>query len=142
MKKGIKILILGLCLLAVEYIILFCCIQVENMLNYSIPITKFSGALRDANEITLMRLIFYFILWAFAIYFFYSQNKSKRPVVKLALMNSVLYISTSLILIFFLPGGVEFFSRSFFFYLVAATLISPFIIYLIPWLKVFGKSHR
>ncbi len=135
MKKIINILILGVSLSLIEYIILLFCLQIENILKYQIQLTKWGGAIRHANELSLTRLALYFVFWVIAIYFNYEKINIKYPVLKLAVVNCSLYILISVIMTLFFPFAIEFFIESFFYYLVISTLISPLILLQIPFFK-------
>lgn len=118
-----------------EYVILFLCLQLESAIGHSIPFSRFDNALRDASEIGLMRLIFYSVFWVLMMSFIYDRIGIKNRLLKLSLTNVGLYILTSAIMSLIFPFAIEFFTRPFFFYLVIATLVSPCVLYLIP----FGK---
>lgn len=141
MKKLFNILFCGIFLMLIEHIILFICIQFENILRYNIQATSIKGALRDSNEITAARFVFYFTFWVIFTYFFYGKIDSKYSLLKLAIVNCLLYVSLSLIITLFFPFTIDFFGQTFFFYLIIATFISPFILSIIPYgdrfLKVF-----
>lgn len=135
MKKILNILILGVSLSLIEYIILLFCLQIENILKYQIQLTKWGGAIRHANELSLTRLALYFVFWVIAMYFNYEKVNIKHPVLKLAVVNCSLYILISVIITLFFPFAIEFFIESFFYYLVISTLISPLILLQIPFFK-------
>jgi hypothetical protein len=133
MKKILNILLCGLSLLAIEYFFLLFSMQTERILKYDIPITKFSGALGGAGEISLVRFIFYFVPWVIAVYLIYDKLNIKRPVLKLALVNCGLYILLSVVMTLFFPFAKEYFERAFFYYLILATFMSPFVLGMIPY---------
>src|SRR5690606_8240582 len=104
------------------------------------PFTKFTGALRTANEISAVRFIFYFTAWVLVIYFLYDKINIKYPVLKLAFYNCVLYIILSVIMTQFFPFASEYFNEMFFYYLVVATLLSPFFLSIIPYANRLIKN--
>lgn len=124
----------------IEYIILFFSFQLESIITYSIPVTKLNRALREANEISTVRFIFYFAFWVLAIYFLYDKINIKYPVLKLALINCTLYIAISILMTLFFPFTAEYFTQTFFYFLVIATLISPFVLSAIPYMNKLIKN--
>lgn len=135
MKKIINITLCGLSLEVIEYFLLLSAIQIENILKYNIPILRFSGSLRDANEISFTRFVFYFLFWVIAIYLLYDKINIKQPILKLGVANCSLYILLSLGMTLFFPFAIEFFSRSFFYFLIISTFLSPFILNILPFFK-------
>ena len=133
MKRRLNIIALYLVLLFIEYVVLFLCFQLEAIVNYSIPFYRFHKALRYANEITLIRLIFYSVFWIFVMSFIYGEIRINNSLLKLMAVNTGVYVFTSAMMSLIFPFAIEFFTRPFFFYLVLATLISPCILYLIPF---------
>ena len=140
MRKLLNILICGFSLLVIEYFILLIFSQLENIIKYSVPFTKFSGALRDTSEVSVVRFIFYFTFWILAIYFLFDKINIKYPVLKLALLNCALYIIISGVMTLFFPFPKEYFKETFFYFLVIATLLSPFILSVIPMASKLIKS--
>jgi hypothetical protein len=67
------------------------------------------------------------------MYPFYEMVK--RPTLRLAVTNCGLYIGISVLITGFIPGAADYFTYSFFFFLVAATFISPFVLRLLPYVK-------
>jgi hypothetical protein len=135
MKKLLNIVICGMLLSAIEYVILLILFQWSNVKEYAIPFTKFNRAIRDANEISAVRFIFYFTFWVLAIIFLYDKINIKYHVLKLALVNCSLYVIISFVMVLFFPFASEYFTESFFYFLVLATLLSPLILSIIPRLK-------
>ena len=95
MKRAINVLILGFSLLAIEYVLLFFFLQAENIVTHAVPPEKFSRALRGASELTLMRLLFYYILWVILIYIFYGKYRIGSSIATLSVMNCIFYIIIS-----------------------------------------------
>ena len=133
MKKLLNIILFGVSLSMIEYIILLFFFQLESVIKYSIPITKLSGALRGANEISAVRFIFYFGFWVLVMYFLHNKVNIKYPILKFALLNCALYVALSGLMTLIFPFAKEFFKEEFFYYLIIATLISPFILSMIPY---------
>jgi len=140
MKKIANILLCGLGLNVIEYIIVLLCIHVGDVIRYSVPVTRMGGALRDVSELFLLRLIFYFVLWVIGVRLLYGVINLRNPALKLAVVNCLLYLVISLIMTIFIPGTRDFFQRDFFFFLVAATFISPFVLFRLPfWGRVVAN---
>lgn len=135
MKKVLTLLLCGLTLFTIEHIVLFFFTHLENLICYSVPWKNFAGALRTANEITAIRFIFYFVFWLVGVHFGCQKIQGNYPVLKLALLNCSLYIATSIFMVWIFPFAAQFFKASFFYYLVVATFISPFLLYTIPFFK-------
>lgn len=131
MKRFANVILLGLLLTAIEYVILFICLYTEEIIKHTV--SGWDSAFRGANEIIAIRFIFYFVFWIGAMYILF--DKVRYPVWRLAIANCLLYVVTSVVVSGFLPGAAEFFTYSFFFYLVAATFVSPFVLRLMPYLK-------
>ena len=123
---------LGLSLNIIEYILLYIFYLIEGFVLYSVPKAIINGALRDANEISLARFVFYFIFWVIAMNLFYNKINIKHPILKMAVINCGLYILLCVLMTLIFPGVIEFFGRSFFFFLVISTFLSPFIVDKIP----------
>jgi hypothetical protein len=135
MKKIINIIFCGLSLGVIEYILLYFFIVIEGFVLYTVPKAIIVGSLRDANEISLTRFVFYFVFWVIAINLFYNKINIKNPILKMAVINCGLYISLSILLTLFFPFAIEFFGRSFFFFLTIATFLSPFILSISPYFR-------
>lgn len=133
MKKLGNILLCGLFLTAIEWVILLVCFHVSNVIKYAEPLMEFGGGMRYTNELILLRIIFYFAPWVVGIWWLYPKINIRHPALKLAVMNCMLYVAISVLLAVFIPVAGGFFTRDFFFFVVAATFISPFILSVIPY---------
>jgi hypothetical protein len=132
MKKIINILTCGLILTFIEFILLTIFFKIEDKLLYDIPLLSFVKFFKASSEVILLKFLFYFAIWFLVIYFKYENLKGNKPFLRLAILNAVLYIVTSLIMVIIIPGTIEFFTRSFFFYLVIITFLSPIVLSIFP----------
>lgn len=133
MKKIVTIAVYGLSLSIVEYLILILCFLVEGFIYYNIPKEIIKGAFREANDVSLMRFIFYFIFWVLSIYIFFSKFNMRHIALKMALLNVAFYFIFSILLSLFFPFAKEYFTSSFFYFLLFATFISPFVLRVLPY---------
>lgn len=133
MKRVVRIVSLGFLLLIIEYIICVLLFYIEPYFRHDSQL-NLEYAIRGSNEVNSLRLIFYYPLWCFIIFYLYNKIAFKNTLIKLALINTGLYILLSFIftLIFSLESVFAF---SFFYDLVVATFVSPFILYTIPNMK-------
>ncbi len=133
MKRAVRIVSLGFLLLIIEYIICVLLFSIEFFFRHDSQL-NLEYAIRGANEVNSLRLIFYYPLWCFIIFYLYNKIAFKNTLIKLALINAGLYILLSFIFtLIFSLGSV--FAFSFFYDLVVATFVSPFILYTIPNIK-------
>jgi len=140
MKRLLNIILCGLCLNVIEYVILLTCNLTEGFSKGTVPVAIINSAFRGTNEIIAMRFIFYSVFWIAAMYFLYHKINIRNAKLKFAIINCGLYIAISLLMCIPFPGAVEFFIRDFFFFLVIATFLSPFILFTIPILKRLTNS--
>lgn len=134
MKKVLNIILCGIFLSAIEYCILLICLQAEGVIQHTTSLANFSRAFRHTNEIIAVRFIFYFVFWVLTNYLLYDKIKLKRVALKLALYNCSFYVFFSAIMSIVFSASV-FFRYSFFYFLVIATLLSPFILSIVPRAK-------
>lgn len=133
MRRSVRIVSLGFLLLIIEYIICVLLFSIESFFKHDSQL-NLEHAIRGATEVNSLRLIFYFLLWCFFMYYIYDKIRFKNVLIKLALINTGLYILLSFIFtLIFSLGSV--FVFSFFYDLVVATFVSPFILYTIPNMK-------
>ena len=133
MRRSVRIVSLGFLLLIIEYIICVLLFSIESFFKHDSQL-NLEHAIRGANEVNSLRLIFYYPLWCFFMYYIYDKIRFKNVLIKLALINAGLYILLSFIFtLIFSLGSV--FAFSFFYDLVVATFVSPFILYTIPNIK-------
>ncbi len=133
MRRSVRIISLGFLLLTIEYIICVLLFSIESFFKHDSQL-NLEHAIRGATEVNSLRLIFYFPLWCFFMYYIYDKIRFKNVLIKLALTNAGLYILLSFIFtLIFSLGSV--FVFSFFYDLVVATFVSPFILYTIPNMK-------
>jgi hypothetical protein len=133
MRRSVRIVSLGFLLLIIEYIICLLLFSIESFFKHDSQL-NLEHAIRGANEVNSLRLIFYYPLWCFFMYYIYDKIRFKNVLIKLALINTGLYILLSFIFtLIFSLGSV--FVFSFFYDLVVATFVSPFILYTIPNMK-------
>lgn len=87
----------------------------------------YSG-LRDGLDIIGVRLIFYFLFWIFSVTVFYKSSRKISQTLNFALFNSGFYIFFSLFMSLLIPFTREYLQASFFYFLILATFLSPWII--------------
>jgi len=95
---------------------------------YKVDSWHIQKAMSDALEVNAVRFIFYYILYAIPFYMLVNLKRWNKRLLQIALINCALYIVISLLYSAVLPGAFEFFSADFFYVLVAATFLSPFIL--------------
>jgi hypothetical protein len=139
-KKVLSLLLVGFLLFILEFSVLFLCFILEVSPLDHISYYSVQEALRGACEIGLLRLIFYLVPWVFFVHLFYDMIPIKIPLLKLAVVNCGLYVSTSLLLCVPFPGAFDYFAYSFFYYLVFATFVSPFLLCIVPVARNRVKS--
>jgi hypothetical protein len=137
MRKVITIIVYGLSLSIIEYFILLICFLMEGFILYSVPKEIIKGAFREAAEVSLMRFIFYFIFWVITMSIFHYKINIKSPILKLAVLNFGFYILFSVVLSLFFPFAKEYYTSTFFYFLLIATFLSPIILNFIPY---FNKT--
>jgi hypothetical protein len=86
------------------------------------------NAVRNAWQINMLRFIFYYAIYVFVFYFFMKFVAWRRRGLQAAVANCVLYIAISLVYSGILPETFEYFSSDFFYFLVAATFMSPLLL--------------
>ena len=111
MKKVFNLILIGLSLSLIEYFILFLFLETEGLILYSVPVEIFKGAVKDATEITILRFVFYFLLWVVIMFLLWNNINIKYPFLKLALLNCGLYIALSILMTLFFPFATEYFRR-------------------------------
>ena len=139
MKKLLLLFCSGLMLMAIEYVLCVLFFYLEDIYKYDVN-SSLSYNLRGASEVNALRLIFYFPLWLITMYYLFDGiNKKRYPALRLAAANCVLYILISVIMSIVFSAGA-FFGYSFFYFLIISTLISPFILWVIPFGNKLIKS--
>ncbi len=129
MKRLFIISIMGIILLLIEFILLLILNQIGYILdpNTNFPIFAIQTSTKYSMEVNLMRLIFYFPLWVACIYMISDKIKIKNIILKVALLNVLLYLLLSAIYSLIFPFSIEYFQRLFFYFLTISTFVSPFI---------------
>jgi hypothetical protein len=140
MKRLLTILICGLCLNIFEYIILLIFNLTEGFILGTIPVAIIKRAFRDTNETIAIRFILYFVIWVAGMYFLYERINIKNASLKFGVVNCGLYIAICILMSIPFPGSAEFFGRDFFFFLVIATFLSPFILLKTPIMKRLARN--
>ncbi len=129
MKKAINFLLYFTVLFLVEAILLCTFSIVKHYWDFKTMnsvIVKLS--FRNSIDITLLRLVFYSIIYFPAFLFFKRRLKN---VVLIMLVNSALYILISLLFGLFVPYTRDYLARDFFYLTILATFISPWILKLL-----------
>lgn len=135
MKKIGYLLLCALSLTAMEYVLLVVFIQVEDSIKYAVSVINFGETWWRAGEVIYIRFVFYTIFWVLGMLRLYDKINIRHPVLKMSVINCMLYIAISVLMALVIPGTAEFFKRDFFYFLVAATFISPFVLSIIPYLN-------
>lgn len=142
MKKIISIVLVGISLNIIEYLLLYLIFVIEGFILYSEPKAIITESFKEVSELSLTRFIFYFVFWNIIIFFFYDKIKIKNTSLKLAFANCMIYIILSVIMTLFFPFAIDFFTRSFFYYITLTTFCSPFILFSLPYFKKIRKTFQ
>ena len=127
-EKVIKLLILGVALQLIKYLNLILCFHIQSYLKYHHNFWDFAHSIKNANEISLTRMLLYSLFWILSFYFTIDKIHLKSSALKISLMNLIAYIFISFLYACLLPPAFEFFSEPFFFFVCLSTLLSPFIL--------------
>lgn len=126
-----KVLGLGIVLCVIEYAILIFCLQIYEVKMYDISFADFGGAITSATEITVVKMLFYFIFWVVAILII-NKLGFIRSLFRLSIVNCSLFVFTSIVMTAVFPFSKEYFMRPFFYFLFIATIVSPYLLSIIP----------
>ncbi|MHA3786910.1 hypothetical protein ACX0HA_01770 [Flavobacterium hauense] len=142
MKKIFSIVVLLLAFLITETLLSFVIgflytIADDSGFNQRKVIMMFS----DYAFLGIMRLMFYFV---FSIGIFSVLGRElnlKNRVMQLMIINCSMYVFISLLYGFiFMPDTKDYLARSFFYIIILSTLLSPVIIYKIPFFRKLADS--
>lgn len=131
--KFSKLLLYIVLLLIIEFVLLYVFLELEDICRYGLSDHYFQFNFNKSLELSLTRLILYQPLVLLSFYFFLKIDDRSRKTLSIALLNLALYVMISLLYALLIDGASEFFTRSFFIFLVVSTFISPFIINRIEW---------
>ena len=119
----------ALFLLCVEFILCVIFIEIYTVSEYGLTAGLVRRAFKDAVEINLMRLLFYIpFLTLMMPSFFSSMTIIRNKMLRIALTNSGAYVFISLFYALIFPFAFDYFGRFFFYAVVVATFLSPYII--------------
>lgn len=137
MKKYVTLLLYILALYIVESLLYFLFYSAEHLIRYQS--LDLQAALRDTLDVNGVRILFYgFIQVLFFMMLLVSFNPKRAWHIALINCGLYIFISCGMSAIFHTFG---YFTAAFFFRLVAATLISPFILSLFRF-RVTGMFTR
>ena len=123
-------------LLLVEYVGMFLCFLVHNLILYQFRVLLITGALKDASDVNMLRLVFYWPFYILGFVYFTKRLSKDSGVLSIMIINCGLYLGISMLFGFILiPGTKEYFLQSFFYFFIIVTFLSPFILNKIPYYK-------
>lgn len=108
----------GICILLFEARLFF--------VKYKVGSWHIAKAIRDAIEVNLVRLIIYYLFYVVLFYYLLNTKKWKRRLFQIAVINCGIYVAISLV--FSLFGAAEYLTAAFFYFQIAATFLSPFVL--------------
>jgi hypothetical protein len=108
----------GICILFFEASLFF--------VKYKVDSWHIAKAIRDGIEVNLMRVIFYYLFYAVLFYFLLGTKTWKWRLLQIAVFNCGIYICLSLL--YSALGAAEYLTAEFFYFLIAATFLSPFVL--------------
>lgn len=138
LKKILKVIAYILALYVMESILYFMLSTAERALLYQA--FDLRPPLRDTLDINGARIIFYGFMQVVFFILMLTSFYPKRTV-HVALINCALYVFISCAMSVIFESATEYFTRGFFFRLVVATFVSPFILSLFRF-RVTGMFTR
>lgn len=145
-KKILNVIILGISIFLIELIIQVIMIfiiekyaleQLISLLNSdTIDLSYFSRLFVDTKFIFYGRILVYLPIWIIAFRFTFKFLKINNILLRLISFNMILMLFTS----FSIPISLVLFFTPPFYYLVASIVLTPIIIYTIPYFRNFLKS--
>jgi hypothetical protein len=129
MKEILRYILYTFLLILIETVICILLFETELLFaRYKVDEWHIEKALWDGIQINMTRVIFYYLFYAVAFYFLVNKIVWKRRLIQVALFNCILYIGISLLYSGILPGAFEYLSADFFYFLILATFLSPFVL--------------
>ncbi len=127
MKKPISLLLYSLILYSIEFILCISLFFIESSILYGLKPLTFGVAVESSIEVNALRFILYFPFNILLIYMFHSFFKEIECKIKYSIFNTCCYLFICIIYISVFFGAVEYFNRTFFYFLIIATFLSPII---------------
>jgi len=129
MKTILRYILYTLLLVLIETVICILLFEVELLFaKYEADQWQIGKAVRNGIQINMVRFIFYYLFYAVPFYFLVNKIIWKRRLIQIAFFNCILYIGISLLYCGVFPGAFEFLSADFFYFLILATFLSPFVL--------------
>lgn len=145
-KKLGKIILLGITTLTIDFFIQIVLIlifdnfvfrTVLNGINKSLDTELLMYLLVDDVNISFIRIIIYLPIWIIWFYLLFSKVNIDNLLIRLIVFNVlILILSTLIVPVLLLLSFTETFYR-----ILVATLLSPFVVYSIPYFRTFLKSY-
>jgi len=145
MKKTLSVVVLLLAFLVTETLLSFIISSVYIIAGYGVFNT--GKILRGINEyamLGILRLMFYFV-FSIGIFFVLDRELNlKNRVAQLMIINCSMYMFISLLYgLIFIPDTKDYFAKAFFYIIILSTIISPVILYKIPFFrKLADDTHK
>ena len=101
----------------------------------------FFGTILYSFSLTLVKSMFYYPIYIIPFVWLVRVTSVQRRPLKIAIINSGLYVFISLLYAFiFIPKSQDFFAKWFFYAFILATFLSPLILSMIPYYKKLIKE--
>lgn len=145
-KKLGKIILLGITTLTIDFFIQIVLIlifdnfvfrTVLNGINKSLDTELLMYLLVDDVNISFIRIIIYLPIWIIWFYLLFSKVDIDNLLIRLIVFNVLILILSTLIV----PVLLLFLHTEPFYRILVATLLSPFVVYSIPYFRTFLKSY-
>lgn len=147
-RRIFKIIILGITIFSIEFLIQVVVIVLSRKLLY---VDLLDGNLKNpftygragtyiwgAKNLFYSRLLIYLPIWILAFRFTFSSLKINNILIRLICFDLILVLLTS----FAIPISLVLFFTPSFYYLVASVIITPMLIYTVPYFRNFLKSYH
>jgi hypothetical protein len=139
MNRFVRYLLYTILLLFTETIVCICLFEAELLFSkFNIDAWHIHKAFTNSLEVNAVRFIFYFVFSMTAFYILMNLFKWRNRTLQASIYNSTIYIGISLFYALLLPGAFEYLSSDFFYFLIVATLSSPFILGVLGGTKFIG----
>ena len=143
MKNVLKYIVHSLLLFLIETLICIFLYEISIPITYkNVNLSHIEKAFLDGLELNLVRFVLYY--WIYIILFIPLMKHSvwNKRTLQTAVINCGLYILISTLYAFLIiPDSKEYLKADFFYFLIFATFISPFILKKIPYTnKVIKKE--
>lgn len=140
MKTLFRIFALLLSFYIIETIIVFIILTVENILKNGVNNVFIKSDWRFIFGITVLRVL-YFIIPQVCIYLLAQKFLKPFSLFKFSMLNGISFIIIFFSILFIWTTGFkDFASKSITYYFICSTIISPIILYQIPYFKRLMES--